>query len=406
LRNGKDYVLWRKRLNDDYVDGDKRSHVVNYAINNFNFYKEYLKGINLEIWDNIPLLNKDEIQNALPEFRNFNCKKFYVATGGVTGKPATFFQSNNVWNKELAFVYDYFNRFGYKPNMRKASFRGGDFSNLNLKQVWKYNPIYNEMHFSPFHMNLNTIETYVSELNKKQPLYFHGYPSTFVMLAMLMQKKSLKLDYKPKAFFLISENYNEKDITFLKNFFDAKISSFYGHGERLVFAIASEDLKTYQPNLQYGYMELIDKKGYVIKENGKIGEIVGTSYDNYAMPLIRYKTGDYTYYTNYKTKTFAQIQGKWGQDALIGKNGEIITLTALNLHSSELDNFIRTQFRQMGKGIVELSVISLKRISDEEIGKIEQLLSKRVGYLILFKIKIVDKLNQNSRGKVPLIIKY
>jgi len=124
------------------------------------------------------------------------------------------------------------------------------------------------------------------------------------------------------------------------------------------------------------------------------------------MPLIRYKTGDYTYYTNYKTKTFAQIQGKWGQDALIGKNGEIITLTALNLHSSELDNFIRTQFRQMGKGIVELSVISLKRISDEEIGKIEQLLSKRVGYLILFKIKIVDKLNQNSRGKVPLIIKY
>ena len=42
----------------------------------------------------------------------------------------------------------------------------------------------------------------------------------------------------------------------------------------------------------YGYCELIDKNGEVIREEGKTGEIVATGFCNTGMPLIRYKTGD------------------------------------------------------------------------------------------------------------------
>lgn len=406
LRNGKEYRQWRTNLSTPNIINRDTLATVKYAFENFSFYKELYKSVNLNEWENIPLLDKQSIQSSLKEFEKIEIPKFYVVTGGVTGKPATFYQSNNVWKKELAFVYDYFNQFGYKPNMKKASFRGGDFSSLKDGKIWKSNPVYNEMHFSPFHMNIDTISKYVSVLNKYKPLYFHGYPSAFITLASLMKKKGLKLNYKPKTFFLISENYNQKDIIFLKDFFESKISSFYGHSERLIFAIADNELKTYKPDFRYGCMELVDENGKIIQTNGKTGEIVGTSYDNLAMPLIRYKTGDFTYYTDFESKSFAQIQGKWGQNTLIGKNGEDITLTALNLHSPELDSFVSTQFLQKRNGIVEMAVISSRNITKNEIFQIEQLLSKRVGNLLQFKINIVDKLSTNERGKSPLIIKH
>ena len=42
-----------------------------------------------------------------------------------------------------------------------------------------------------------------------------------------------------------------------------------------------------------GFLELIDKNGNIIKNYNKKGEIVVTGFLNKALPLIRYKTGDY-----------------------------------------------------------------------------------------------------------------
>lgn len=404
FRNGAIYRKWRSHLNSGISMQRNPMETVKYAYFNFNFYKTLYKNINIDDWENIPLIDKHTIQPALKEFERFDVSKLYVTTGGVTGKPAKFYQSNNVWFKELAYVYDYFSLFGYTPNSLKASFRGGDFSKLKKGCFWLYNPNYNEVHFSPFHLNKDSISEYVLKMNKLKPKYFHGYPSAFMTLAKLMLNANLKLNYQPNTFFLISEGYKKKDIIFLKNFFNCKISSFYGHSERLVFAIADNKLEKYTPNLDYGYLELIDEDGKLIKENNIEGEIVATSYDNLAMPLIRYKTGDFTYYTDFKTKTFGLLKGKWGQTCLFGKNGEEITLTALNLHSKELDSILKVQFVQTTPGEVKLLTMFSDFKDRHQVIKIEKLLSSRVGELISFSIVITDNFQLNERGKAPLII--
>ena len=404
IRNGIEYKKWRTRINSKTSIPRDPSNTVKFAISKFEFYRDFYDGIDIENFENIPLLSKEIIQKSLSEFSENNISKFYVTTGGVTGRPAKFYQSNNVWYKELAFVYDYFEKHGYDPSKLKASFRGGDFSAIRNNTFWIYNPIYNEIHFSPFHLNMDSISYYVSKLNKDQPKYFHGYPSAFMTLAKLMLNANLKLNYHPNTFFLISEGYRKKDIIFLENFFKCKMSSFYGHSERLVFAIADNELEKYTPNLDYGYFELIDQNGEVINENNLIGEIVGTSYDNLAMPLIRYKTGDYTSYIDFKTKTFGPITGKWGQMSLIGRNNEEITLTSLNLHSEELDNILKLQFVQKEKGKATIFIIFQKNDLKNDLNSIEKLLTQRVGYTILFQAVECEKFNLNSRGKAPLIV--
>ena len=54
--------------------------------------------------------------------------------------------------------------------------------------------------------------------------------------------------------------------------------------------------KNYHIFFEYGYFELVDENGNVIEDANKQGEIVVTSFEMTAMPLIRYKTGDFAEY--------------------------------------------------------------------------------------------------------------
>jgi phenylacetate-CoA ligase len=215
---------------------------------------------------------------------------------------------------------------------------------------------------------------------------------------------NLKLNYNPTCIFLISEVFTNKDIIFLKSIFKCKISSFYGHTERLIFAEIDENLENFKPNLLYGYVELIDINGKIIEDNNIIGELVATSYDNFAMPLIRYRTGDYAFYTDFISKKISLITSKWGQDILYGRNNEEISLTALNLHSDDLKHILRLQFIQEKLGFVTIRVSFSIFQTNQQIKNIENLLSKRVGSLIVFSINVTNDFTINSRGKIPLII--
>ena len=301
----------------------------------------------------------------------------------------------------MAFVYNYFESHGYKTPNLKASFRGADFSDLNEHEYWKYNPHHYEINFSPFHINRFTVKRYVDKLNELRILYFHGYPSSFIALAKHMRDQNIKLEYNPICMFLISEGYNSSEISFLEDAFNCKISSFYGQSERVVFAEAKDGLEEYRVDINYGYLELVDNKGKQITENNIIGEIVATSYDNAVMPLIRYKTGDFTSYADYENNIINKISGKWGQTLLYGINNEEISLTALNLHTSELNEIIKIQFVQSELGVVNVTLMSSSELN---ILKLEKLLSNRVGGKILFKCFVSDEFIINQRGKTPIIV--
>ena len=404
IKYGKVFRYWKRLIKKGVDIKRDPNDTVKYAVNNFTFYKNLYKNIDINDWNNIPLLNKSLIQKHLKEFESTYIKKLYVTTGGVTGKPAKFFQSNNVWYKEMAYAYSFFNQFGYKPPSLKASFRGADFSSLKKNEYWLINPHHYEINFSPFHISDITIVEYVDKLNDLKPDFFHGYPSIFLSLAKHMQDKGLKLNYTPKSFFLVSEGYNKKDIKFLQTFFNCKMRSFYGQSERIVFAIADDDLENYKADLNYGYFELVDSLGNVITECNLVGEIVATSYDNFAMPLIRYKTGDYTSYSDFENKVFKKITGKWGQLFLFGFNKEKISLTALNLHSEELDDILKMQFIQSDYGKVEVLIVFIHHKEKYFVDNIQNLLINRVGSNIDFSLRQTNDFITTSRGKSPLII--
>ena len=363
----------------------------------------------LEVFQLLPFIDKEVVKEHFDLFKNPSLKQgkqFFVTTGGSSGWQMKFFQSKNIWWKELAFVMASFSNYGYKPGARKASFRGGNFDGLNSDTFWKENPIYNELHFSPFHISVKTIKKYVQRLNSERILFFHSYPSAISALISNMKSCNLSLSYSPEAIFLISENYTESQIQEIREFFNCKVMSFYGHSERLIFAPTVDDsLNLYQPDSRYGYCELVGAKGNVLNSKSEKGELVGTSFDNWAMPLIRYRTNDFTSYDDAEKKIFNKIEGRWLQEYLDGKNGEQITLTALNMHSDVLRNVSQYQFCQSKPGSVKMIVIAKSDYSDDDSKAILEAMNSKAGHAIDFSIELAETMKLSARGKFRKIIK-
>src|SRR5437868_4375210 len=62
--------------------------------------------------------------------------------------------------------------------------------------------------------------------------------------------------------------------------------------KRVLMAASTPDDDRYFFWPRYGHFELLDAENRPITQPGKLGFIVGTSYDNQVMPFVRYRTGD------------------------------------------------------------------------------------------------------------------
>ena len=155
----------------------------------------------------------------------------------------------------------------------------------------------------------------------------------------------------------------------------------------------------------YGFVELVDNNGNKISKEGQVGELVGTGFNNKAMPLIRYKTGDLAVYTNQKCKcgreyfTVREIKGRWLQEMLVTKNNSLISITALNLHSNVFDRVQKFQFEQNKPGIANLNIIPKHNYKADDGNAIINELNLKLDNQIDIYLKKVKEIPSTPAGK-------
>jgi phenylacetate-CoA ligase len=374
--------------------------VLENANNNVPYYTELFKSVGFDYTkltspDDIkviPFLTKDLIRKNFDKLTSTHKVEggYYVATtGGSTGEPLKVLLDYDSIFKENAFIYHFRKRLGYSFEDKLATFRGIEFGD----KLWKFNPMHNELVFSPFKLSKATLQKFIDRINDFNPQFFHGYLSSLYFFARLLQENNIKLNIQLKGIFLISENIDIEQRKFLEEFFSVKSSTFYGHSERCVIA---EELtpELYKPNPFYGYTELVEQA-----DNNF--EIVSTGFLNRTMPLIRYKTADVCETVNGLIK----IQGRWNvTDVLIGVNDEKIFHSSFNFHSEIFKNVTNYQFVQQTKGKADLLLVVNKEFNSSELQVMKREIDKKTKDVIDFELAIVDSLQLSSRGKFKRFI--
>lgn len=430
LKYGKDYNYyskllkksqwWSKEEHEAY-QLKKIKELLIYAYENIPFYREEFINAEFEPYkftsfkdmDKIPLIDKEIIMKAGEKMvsKKISFSKMSVGTtGGTTGKQLRFYRMKNSYSaRELPFINSIWGRVGYKRNIsRVAQLRNQVLEN---KKLWKYDWKNRTLVFDTYHLNEENIEKILKKIVEWKAEYLHTYPSAALILCDYLKKNKINYSSSLKAILVTSENLYEGQKETIEKYLHAKCFTFYGHSECSALASWCECSNKYHIESEYGYIELVDEEGRIINEPDKIGEIVCTGFDNFAMPFIRYKTGDYSSYAKKQSCACGRnyillndIFGRWTQEMFIGKKGNKISMTAINMHSDIFKNVENYQFVQDEPGVCILRIVKNSYYSSEDGKSILAELKKKFDDSLDIQLEYVNSIEKTTRGKQRFII--
>lgn len=387
-----------------------------HAVDTTSFYKEFYSKSDIHIksfedFSRLPLLSKEHVRGHSEEFLSslyprsaLNC----VSTGGSTGEPLLLFKEKGIArSKELAYMTDQWSRVGYEPGRRMAILRSALVRGRKNKNLWEYEPIRNRWIYSAFDLTQGNMKRILQHMRHIKPDYLHVYPSALTQLASFMKACNEPPISSLRGILSGSENTLPSQISLFEKVFNCPVFRWYGMGEMAALAGSCEHSHIYHSYNTYSYVELLDETGDPVEEVGARGEIVGTAFHNYAMPLIRYRTGDYAIYAGKQCQKcgrtgmmFSEIEGR-AQEFVIDKNGNRHALAPFifGIHDTMWTNIAAIQFVQKEKGILELLAVSTKLSNKETINYLGDVFESRFSPNFIITIKPVDTIPKTPAGK-------
>ncbi len=376
-----------------------------YAKKYVPFYRTNIKSPikNLEDFEkNVPVIDKETVRSRFNEFKSekFKLSKHdLVTTGGSTGIPSAFYLPKNRFIKELAFVHRAWSEIGYKGQVR------GVIRNHKLpeNQQFGIGILTKEIYFDAYRNTPEYYDFIHSFLIKHKIRFLHGYPQMIYNLIRYFHERKKSLDFI-EGILLHSEMFMPFQRQLLVEKLGLRVLVVYGNSEKITMAVDKTGKGEYEIIENYGYFELIDEKGNVIKEPGKSGLIVGSTIDNKDFPLIRFNLGDIAEYKEYgKKRVLKNIYGRSGQ-FLYNKDGSPVSLTSLNMHGHLLTWIEGLQYSQEKAGEFTVRYLSSKELPQEILDEMKAYFKKRFKPDTKIFFKRVEQLERLNNGKFSLLI--
>ena len=355
----------------------------------------------------LPILTKKNIKDNFIDLIALNIQqkeKILHRTGGTSGEPSLFYLPRELKGAfNYASLYRFYSWGGVKFGEPRVTIGGRlitkkpPFAMRNLAE--------NQLYICAQYINSDNINTLISSIIKFKPSFIQGHPSAISLIAESMLNTG---NYVPvKAVFTTSENLYPDQRNIIEKVFCCKIFDTYGMGEMVAMASECKEHNGYHLAPEYGVTEVINDNVY---EDG-IGELISTSLQNYAMPLIRYNCGDLGKLRHEKCPcgcNFPMLEKVYGRidDIIKTKTGRtILPLTIrLRMKHAGLSDF---QLIQMEDGSINVNIF--EKHNSERMQR-EILTASRVLGTIFDKedsinIRVGEKPIMTRNGKIQMVIK-
>ncbi|HXW81334.1 MAG TPA: hypothetical protein VEJ84_17665 [Acidimicrobiales bacterium] len=353
---------------------------------------------------NCPYVTKADMANdleAMVAVEPGRSSRLYMTTGGSTGTPVGFYLHKGVSRpKEQAFLEAHWRRAGFFSGARLAVIRGRVTTERAAGNIAYYDPTRDWLMLSSYHLTADRLSDYLTHFSKFRPDILHAYPSTALQLAKLLDEAGKRWPVPLKCVLAGSERLTLPQRYMLEQTFGCPVYHWYGHRERVVLAGAGRgtDLMYFSP--AYGYVE------FGPPDDEGLCEVIGTSFHNLVMPLVRYRTGDYVRLYDpvrdgpreFDWPTVHSVRGR-GHEFLVGLNGRQIPLTPFNINDPTFYGLYAVQFFQEQPGYAELRYVPGPRFDRSGLPRIASLVQRKVGDDFTLTLREVSEVEQTERGK-------
>ena len=409
----KESEKWDRNRLEEYQIEQLRDLVI-HAGRNVPYYKALFEGYgfkpeklqSLSDIKKLPFLERMTIHEKKEQFiaGNMPERAFIPSyTSGTSGIPLVIYATKETEEKHWATIVDLWGRTGYTPKTKTvffvANIRRGNKDNLPWNQYG------NSLVLSSNYFADEWIDRYIKMIHAFQPEYLVGFPHTIaVFCSCLVRSGRTFISDSLKGVIVYAENIYEWQTAIIQEVTGVRVFTDYGMVEKVIHGGACEHSPAFHLYPQYGFTEYLNL-------HDSMYELVGTGFINYAMPLIRYRTGDLCTEVrractecgrNYDTMN--AIVGRMG-DFLVTADEQIVSIY-LDIDFSVFTNIKRFQFYQELPGVVVLRIWPQDSFHIDDAQRILHEIRRSLGSnasKITFDFAVIDDRDDQPSGKFRMV---
>lgn len=243
----------------------------------------------------LPIMEKDPIRRDPWRFvrDDYHRKRLILhKTSGTTGKALHVYWSREALPWWWALHEMRVRRWAGVSRAQPRAMIGGRpiiRGETTAPPFWRFNRHWRQLYMSSYHISPATASHYVRAIRDYGSRWVTGYGSAIALLGEHLLEHPAELDIK--AVLTSGDTVSPRQRQAIEEGFRCRMFDYYGSAEGCgVIAECERGSLHVQP--EAGILEILDAEGNPCPP-GVEGEFICTGLGNDAMPLVRYRTGDY-----------------------------------------------------------------------------------------------------------------
>ncbi|MGB9939702.1 phenylacetate--CoA ligase family protein [Methanosarcina sp.] len=293
---------WKPYYDQKELQEKQLRNMINFAYETVPYYHKLFKQLKLEPSDikkvedleKLPILTKDIIKKNWEDFKpvNLDSMKYSVfPTGGSTGAPFRFRLLRYDRFLAGAMLYRGWGYADYGLGDRMVLLGGAslDVGIDSFIITGAHEMSRNIRKLSSFDMSTEDMRRYAKVINSFKPRFIRGYASSINFFSSFVDQEKVEIN-APRAIFTTAEKLMPHMRKNIEDVFGPEVYDTYGMNDGGISAFECSEHNGLHIDTERSIMEVVDNSNLQM-ETG-VGGILATSLHNYAMPFIRYDTGD------------------------------------------------------------------------------------------------------------------
>jgi phenylacetate-CoA ligase len=342
--------------------------VVEYAYRRVPYYRNLFRrhgltpadirtGADLEC---VPPLTKAALRREFELLRAVGARGRVVRTSGTSDTPLRILLDKPANVLEFVYYWRHWSWAGYRLRTPFAELASSFFLNhpALADRACHYQRFPRRLLLNSLALSPDRTREFVQAICHYRPQFLKGVASALYYFACFLRDLG-GMRYAFRGVFSTGEVLPPHWRQVIEAAFHARVYDSYGHMERTV-AVSECPCGGFHINPEYGILELVDRRpvpcpgedvSAAVRPGRFTAKILGTSLHNFAMPLLRYETGDVAEFDEPENPCpcgramprLLQILGRQ-EDAVVTPDGRVIT--TLFLMFAHVPGVIQGQFIQ------------------------------------------------------------
>jgi phenylacetate-CoA ligase len=363
----------------------------------------------------LPLLTKADIRRAGPALTwpEVPGGLHRYTTGGSTGEPLVFYFDRRRQAYDQAARIRTHRWFGADLGHPEVLLWGSPIEQTRQNRFRRLRDrITNQLLLNAFAMSAADMDQYLDRIERYNPVSLFGYPSSLALLVTRAEKTGRRVNLpRLRAVFVTGEALSPADRRLLENYFGAPVADCYGSREGGFIAHQCPQGRMHVTDENI-VLEILDTNGRRVAP-GEVGQVVITHLDTFAMPFIRYVTGDLAQRAASTDpcpcgRGLSTIQSLTGRktDFLVSRDGTVRHALSAIYVLREHPEIEQYRIVQLADYSIEVQIVRRGRLDGALRDTVRGELSRALGPHLRIAINDTDTIDPLPSGKHQPIVSH